>query len=177
MIFFIQVSEPKINKEFDSLESSIRDLLEDLFPMETEDAIMCWNSVLIPLSYKYDIPIMIEDIVDMIENILANNNGKIVINWPSDTFNAKWNIEWGEGKLKCKAIWYSISGNIEEVLNKSGYVEIDVDQFLAEWINLLSKIVEKMEQAKINILHLDFGPQIKALVDKNQTIKAYLYST
>ena len=60
MSFFIQCSSPQIAKNYVIEGNSLRDCIEDLFPMRTEEALICWNGIRIPLSYKYDISLMVE---------------------------------------------------------------------------------------------------------------------
>jgi len=47
--------------------------------MLTEDAILIWNAIYIPLNYKYDISYMIDDILNLLKKIRENLYGEIKI--------------------------------------------------------------------------------------------------
>ncbi|AWM79933.1 hypothetical protein DKL61_05930 [Gammaproteobacteria bacterium ESL0073] len=117
MIFSIQVSNPTYSTITNNDYDSIGDLLEDIFPLNTEQCIMFWNHVCIPLSYKYDISIILDDIIFIINEVSNNTNGYLEIDWPSNTFSAKWYISWDSVDLKINTKWYNIVGNIESILN------------------------------------------------------------
>ncbi|HHR2550667.1 TPA: hypothetical protein ACSY39_10840 [Listeria monocytogenes] len=55
MNFFIQANTPQKTGVFESDDYDLSTAIETIFPMLTEDAILVWNHIYVPLSYKYDI--------------------------------------------------------------------------------------------------------------------------
>ena len=62
MNFCIQASNPRVQHKIDYEDSSLSDIIETIYPLYTEHAILTWNYISIPLSYKYDISYMIDDL-------------------------------------------------------------------------------------------------------------------
>ena len=58
MNFYIQASNPRALKP-SFIEENLSAAIESVFPMNTENAILFWNHIAIPLSYKYDISYMV----------------------------------------------------------------------------------------------------------------------
>lgn len=142
MIFAIQISNPIYSNSVDNHYDMIGELLEDVFFLNTEQCIMYWNHICIPLSYKYDISIILDDIIFMIEELSKATDGHLEIDWPSNTFSAKWRISWVNENIKIISEWYCIVGNIENELNKVNNINIKKSKFLAEWKKLIEKIIE-----------------------------------
>ena len=142
--------------------------------METEDAIIVWNHIYIPLSYKYDLSIMIDDILPMCLSLLERDEGNQEICWASNSFNAVWKLSWFSGKLNVSAEWNSIVGDIDSVATNCNVLNITVDQFLGEWKGLLVKLLEAIKSSRITLK--DRGNYI-LLEDLLQRIKihGYLY--
>ena len=59
MHFYIQTSNPYIANKTNADDNKLSEAIESIFPMDTEELILFWNHVGIPLSYKYDISYMI----------------------------------------------------------------------------------------------------------------------
>src|SRR5258705_95085 len=99
MRFWIQAGNPR---HFPILGKDVSDLseaIEEIFPMETEDAIIVWNQSLIPISYKYDLSVMIDDVLPMLARLLDRTSGSDQVNFGSDTFQTDWSLNWTEGDL------------------------------------------------------------------------------
>ena len=69
MNFYIQTSNPYIINETNAYDNKLSEAIESVFPMNTEELILFWNHVGIPLSYKYDISYMIDDILMILKNM------------------------------------------------------------------------------------------------------------
>lgn len=74
-MFYIQACNPINNRTVDENDSKLMEAIETIFPMRTEAAIMVWNYVSIPLSYKYDISYMINDIIIVIQELVMKQEG------------------------------------------------------------------------------------------------------
>ena len=67
--FYIQASNPRFQDSINIYDESLSDAIESVFPLNTENAILVWNYISIPLSYKYDISYMIEDILQLLDEL------------------------------------------------------------------------------------------------------------
>lgn len=143
-VFFIQISNPKYLDDTKTESSTIAEFLEEIVPLQTESCIMAWNGSYIPLSYKYDISIIFDDIVFIVKEILRSEAGVINIDWPSNTFFARWNISWHDEMVEITAKWINIAGDIEHILNKKNKIKMNKIDFLAEWRGLIVKVHEML---------------------------------
>ena len=86
MYFCIQVGDPYLSNEKNEEDRSLSDAIESAFILNTENCIMMWNHICIPLSYKYDISYMIDDILKLLLLLQEKDFGKTKIEWLPDTF-------------------------------------------------------------------------------------------
>lgn len=150
MFFKIQASSPKFTDTFDRHDETLSEAIETIFPLETEKLFIIWNNIYVPLCYKYDISIMLVDILNMIEYINSRISGTLKISWASDTFRCAWNIKWNEKELIIGSQWENVVGNIEKVLSQSGDVLTTRKEFLAEWKMVINNIIVGLEQCGYN---------------------------
>ena len=77
--FYIQASNPKVQCEINYSDETLADATESIFLLNTENAILMWNYICIPLSYKYDISYMLDDIMILL-NELKNKKSGVIAN-------------------------------------------------------------------------------------------------
>lgn len=164
MVFQIQASSPCARRHCVAQEENLREAIEDIFPQDTEDAFINWNGSYFPLSYKYDWPVIIEDVQRMLGALIESEDSKHTVNWPSNTFNATWNLSWSRGVLDCKADWVSVTGSIEEQLAQSGGIQITVSKFVAEWKQPLQRITSALGRIGYRTASLPGLDHLQALV-------------
>lgn len=170
MIFYIQTSNPFIVKETNIHDSKISEAIESVFPMNTEELILFWNHVGIPISYKYDISYMIDDILMMLQNIKLKGKGELLIHWLPDTFRADWKLEWSGEKISINANWENLKGNLQKILVDSKRVELLKKEFISEWKMLLKILISAL---KTNGYDLLIKHQYDELVKNFKDIKDY----
>ena len=146
MNFYIQVSNPKgtINN-YDGNNTCLSEAIEDVFLLNTENAFICWNHIYVPVSYKYDISYMIDDIMKIIKKLQEKEQGSITICWLPDTFRSDWNIEWQGEELFITSHWESTVGNLEELLNENNCIKLSTTQFINEWKKVLGIIIDVLQ--------------------------------
>lgn len=137
MKFAIQVSNPKPAYMVSSSDATLGEAIETMFPLLTEFAIMVWNDIYIPMTYKYDVGVIIDDIINMVTEITDHETGSMTIDWPSNTFRTKWALTWTSNEVTINGKWESVIGGTETLLNDSPILTIEKDAFLAEWGSLL----------------------------------------
>ena len=57
-LFWIQAGDPRTQRAVPEADDSVCDAIEKSFPTRTEELIVAWNRVHIPVSYKYDMSIL-----------------------------------------------------------------------------------------------------------------------
>lgn len=143
--FYIQANNPRVLKEHDLEDKNISDAMETIFPLYTESAVMMWNHICVPLSYKYDISYMMDDILDLLDDLLQVKEGKRGIYWLPDTFRSDWDIVWGSGQIRIISHWESVTGNLEGLLNANNRVSLKIAEFISEWKQILYIVLKGLE--------------------------------
>ncbi len=144
-MFFIQTSNPKYTSEFDSDATTLDEIVESLFVLRTEDAIMHWSGVFIPMNYKYTVSSIIQDAIHLVSEILKSESGEHKIEWCSSDFHSIWKCIWEKDQLTIDSEWISVMGNTEKLLNKQSKLEVPVSTFLPEWKGLFQVIKKGLE--------------------------------
>jgi hypothetical protein len=152
MDFYIQASNPVFTKEFVSEDESLSDAIESSFPMLTESVILMWNHIAIPLSYKYDISYMIDDILVLLNSLSTKQNGELVIHWLPDTFRSDWEVQWDKQVLKVYSRWECTVGHLENILNINPEISMKTDDFIYEWKKVLGIIIEGLKTCGYSVL-------------------------
>ncbi|MGO4373630.1 hypothetical protein AB4Z21_23275 [Paenibacillus sp. MCAF20] len=147
MTFFIQASCPKISDNISFEADTLSDAVENSFPLLTESAIIFWNNVPIFLSYKYDVCLMIDDILDILEALRTKEFGSKDVHWVSNTFPHIWHFKWISGQLRISAEWGDINDITEHSLRDSGSFNIPIQSFGFEWKRVLYNIIVALKKA------------------------------
>ncbi len=121
--FCIQAGNPKVQCTLDDTDKCLSDAIETIFPLYTENAILVWNHICIPLSYKYDISYMMDDIISLLSSLQREKSGRKVIHWLPDTFRCDWFVKWGRGELEIRSKWEctEVLNNVMKGLELCGY--------------------------------------------------------
>lgn len=135
--FIIQASAPRALQICNEHDDSLCAALETVFPLYTEDIIMNWNHVYVPISYKYDLSVMMDDVLQIIEALQNTPQGKLVNHWASNTFAATWKMDWNDGILKVHSEWISVVGETEALLASRPDIQMPSEDFVAEWMRPL----------------------------------------
>ena len=150
MYFCIQVGNPCFSSEKNEEDKSLSDAIESSFILNTENSIMIWNHICIPLSYKYDISYMIDDILELLSLLLMKDSGELKIGWLPDTFRCDWNISWTSQNVKIVVDWQHVVGDLEKILITVPELILKKDEFVSEWKKLLYKIIQALTNSKYN---------------------------
>lgn len=159
-MFYIQASNPVNNSEYDINDTKIMEAIETIFPMRTEMVIMVWNHICIPLSYKYDISYMVDDIINILKELVAKKEGCIKVNWLPDTFCCQWVVKWKENIVKISAIWNNVIGDILEPLNSNSDISMNKFDFINEWEQVFYNIKKALQECGYNDINLEDMSQL-----------------
>ncbi|TCS94835.1 hypothetical protein [Hazenella coriacea] len=147
MDFRIQAGAPRVTGQFDEEDENLAEAIETIFPLYTEDAILVWKNIYIPLSYKYEISIMTWDLLDMLEKLRKHSSGEWKIQWASDSFRNSWYLRWEEDTLTINAEWGSVIGNTENQLKEKREIKVPILAFTAEWRKLLGNLITGLQKS------------------------------
>lgn len=150
MTFYIQTGNPYIANGTNADDNKLSEAIESIFPMNTEELILFWNHVGIPLSYKYDISYMIDDILIILQRMQSEQKGELLIHWLPDTFRADWKLEWSREMISINANWENLKGDLQSVLVNSKKVEVLKKEFMSEWKMLLKILINALEKNGYN---------------------------
>ena len=175
MNFCIQVSNPKFQNNIEIADKSLSDAIESSFPLNTENAILTWNCISIPLSYKYDISYMMDDILNMLYSLCNKESGEMEIHWLPDTFRCDWKIQWKENEVKIYSHWECTVGYLENLLNKFSYLILSKNEFVSEWKELLHMVIKALKNCGYNEKKIkDMSRLLNIYYDIKETGKMYI---
>lgn len=173
MTFWIQVSNPTFLHCPAQVATDVADAIETIFPMKTERGFIVWNHVYIPFSYKYDLSVMIDDILFMIFKLKETNQGSYKFCFGSNTFNAEWDLSWKDTNLYLSSQWNSLGGRIINMASSDcKHLESQIDVFINEYKKLIDFIVYCIQRSAITIKDTD---NYQFLISTSQSIKNYGY--
>jgi hypothetical protein len=166
MKFAIQISNPRPMSMVHSHDATLSDAIQSMFPLLTEFAIIVWNDVYVPITYKLDVSLIINDVVEMVGSIANQQTGTLTIDWPSSTFRARWTLTWAANELSINSTWDSVIGGAEALLNAAPALTIEKTAFLAEWANLLRLVRDLVSECSEGVkLEFDLS-ELRAAVDR-----------
>lgn len=146
-LFSIQPGAPAVHAA--SREVDLAAAIQAIYPSDTDDAILNWNRVAVRVGYRYDVSVLVDDLLPLIAAIGAAPSGTRCVTWGSDTFNARWDVHWTGDELSVDAEWHSISGDYEDILNARPRVQLRRQVFLAEWSRLLAVVLAGVESSGV----------------------------
>lgn len=173
--FWIQASNPSSVDVTSEDASTLEEAIESIFPRETEDAILVWSNVYIPLSYKYDLSTIVVDVLNMLQQLLASEDGEWSVEWPSNTFAMRWQLTWKGEQLSIRiSNLRSVVGDTEALLIQRPELVLNRAEFLREWKSVLDTITLSLKSAGYTVTQI---PELVRLASVAATIhgKGRLY--
>lgn len=164
-MFRIQVCNPHILDKSGEIYPNFRDAIEEIFPLLSEKLILYWNTIPVPLCYKYDISVIWDEIRELIAELISQEKGKCTIIWPSDTFRTDWKIEWDSDTCNIVTSWIDVHGGIESHLNENNNITMSKNDFLAEWKSLLLKMKYAIEASGCQIENSDEVSELNEMIN------------
>jgi hypothetical protein len=162
--FAVQASNPRTLRRFEQDDRTLFDAIQTVFPIETEFAFIVWNWVYIPITYKYDVCLLIDDIIELLELVLSNDSGRRIIQWPSNTFAGTWAVEWTGDGITLDAQWECVLGEIEAILADRPVVIMTRHDFVSEWKRLLETVAEALSSAGYSTRQISGFARLNALI-------------
>src|SRR5688572_16694724 len=100
----IQASNPRVEGSVEATDQGLNDLMQSVFPLHAEDAVIRWHAAPIVLSYKYDLSICAEYWLSFVASLLANETSGVV-SFPSDTFQCRWSFQCSRDDVDVTPKW------------------------------------------------------------------------
>ncbi|GAA2362158.1 hypothetical protein GCM10010246_61360 [Streptomyces cuspidosporus] len=162
MGFCVQPGCPEVLK-VESAED-MADAVGQLYPLETEHAVLVWNRVPVLLEYRYDIPVLLDDLVPLLEEVRRPEFSETRVYWGSDTFSAEWQIRRDGALLDIHSRWMAVSGGYEFLLNDRSQLTVEINSFVAEWLKVLRRITYDLGAQTVHFEDDDLVVRVKALL-------------
>jgi hypothetical protein len=150
--------------------NSIETAFENIFKNNKEFCIITWNEIPFKLSYKEDIPFLIQPICETL-NVLFNSYEK---NWSTHFYSKNCDFTWSfsiiDDDIFVVGDCIKISGNHQKAINSLPNFRMDINTFLKEWKLLIEQILSAFEQSKYQLTNAKHQKIIDALIDINAFI-------
>lgn len=148
----------------DVSDSSLSDAVQSVFPLE-ERARLEWNGLVFFLSYKYDVGVMVDDIVKMLQAVEEAESGLFQVDWPSSGFPYHWTVRWGTSGVEVHARPRDEPGAVSLTGRES--VRVDRDAFLRAWQALLANVLAGLEGAGYDSSQIGGMAQLRAAASRH----------
>jgi hypothetical protein len=145
--FWIQAGQPRWQGPADPADDTLDGAIETIFVRNTEDLILVWHHIYVPLSYKYDVATMLMDILNMLITLQAEDKGSCSVEWPSNTFAARWDLSWEGDRLGVAADWRNVVGDTEGLLRACPSLTLEKSHFVREWKLVLERVAAALQGA------------------------------
>ncbi|HZN96441.1 MAG TPA: hypothetical protein VFB61_01765, partial [Gemmatimonadales bacterium] len=132
-MFDLEARSPGCSGSRDESDSTLSDAVQTIFSAD-DYAVMAWGAQEFRLGYKYDIGMMIDDIIEMILAIRKGDAGSFEVDWPSSGFPYLWSIKWNAADVEIVARARDEPGAVGRVGRES--VRIDRADFVRAWQTL-----------------------------------------
>ena len=174
MDFYIQASCPQRIEIFNETDSNLWDAIESIYPLYCESAFIMWKGIAISLSYKYDISIIMDDILYMLTLLQKEERHSYAVQWPSNTFNHIWELDWKNNELTIHSEWHDLPSSLEEILSENNKIMVDKIQFIREWKKVLSIIKNDLTECGYSSKQIEGLDKLK-LIEENVDEFGILY--
>lgn len=151
MDFAIQASNPRTTCRVSGEDSTLGEAIETIFPLATEFLLIVWNGVYVPLTYKYDVSVIIDDVLRLVSCIRDAEEGQLTLDWPSSTFRSRWVLAWSKSQVNVHARWESVIGGTESLLNDVPTITVDKVDFLSEWVVMLEMVSKSVRERSVGV--------------------------
>lgn len=164
--FHIEVGAPEKRSLQGSFANDLSEAIEMAYPMESAAAQLVWCGRPLTLNYKYDVSVIIEDVIEMLEKCREGALRQIEVSFGSNTFNAVWKLDFRADALEVNAHWNCIVGGNETILNECPSVRIDRKHFAEQWMKLLRQVVSDIQLVGIRLGDSDLLSRAKFLLQE-----------
>lgn len=145
MSFSIICNNPRGGGLLNEADETLGDAVQSVFELDDEDAKLEWNGIVFSLNYKYDLGMMVDDVVSMLKTMIAAAEGNMTIEWVSTGFPFAWRIDWLDDRAKVSAVSRD-PGSGQKMFGLE-VMETSKHEFIQEWRSVLQIIKAKLVAA------------------------------
>ena len=159
--------DPKNPEPFVCLAGNASDLADAIelgFPMEAENAEIRWNNIPIPLNYKYDLSVILPDVLDVLKH--CQEDKKIKTWFASNTFTTQWTVDTKNEMVEVHADWRSVVSKNTIQLNKVPDISVPKSHFLKQWAGLIETALAGVKRTVIVIEDTQQLHEAESLIQK-----------
>lgn len=154
-MFKLQLGNPIILQVVGDEISNLENAIESIFPLETEYLILIWNYIFIPLSYKYDLSLMVLDLIEVLCFLERKGDEELDLHWASNTFACVWKLKKMDTSVSIKTTCENVRGGVKTLLDNCNEVSIGSSELKTEIKKLLLFLKQSLEKSGINISKID----------------------
>lgn len=159
--FSIVLPVVTVQHERDPTDSSLIDAVQTVYDMYDCDLCMTIGPHEFSLGMKYDISMMIDDIVELVQSVLSSECGQASVSWVSNSFAYEWTLIWNVDSIGLSSTplfpedpsWVE---SFEFTLSKQKFVE--------EWTHLLRAVRSVLEGSGYSLGDLRLGTELLRIV-------------
>lgn len=140
-VFKLKIESLECRGAHDASDCTLAEAMQTVFAL-SDRVLLQWNDISIPLGFKYDISMMIDDVIRMLLAMAAAEAGYLRVEWPSSGFPYEWQVSWSSSEVQISASARDEPG--AEKLARH-HVSVEMGHFLLVWRNLLAHVLECLE--------------------------------
>lgn len=163
-MFELRAGTPACLGVHDESDSTLSDALQTIFSID-DHATMAWHRLEFRLGYKYDISMMIDDIITMVLAVRQNDAGLFEVDWPSSGFPYLWSIEWSATDVEVVARARDEPGAKE--LAGCELVRVERASFVRAWQSLLDIVLSCLVSSGYSSQQIAGFERLKAAIIGN----------
>ena len=155
--------------------ADLREAFQFILKRNKEYAVLLWNGVPLRLSYVWDIPFMIEQIIIFLDKLVDTENQDIEPNhhcvFQTKNIKCDWYMEWNAEFLQINSQWEKIPGNYQSALNAIAQIKMMKTDFISEWKILLEQLIRAFQDSGAKLYDPDQVARFDMLIRINQVIE------
>jgi hypothetical protein len=147
----------------------LADAIELGFPMEADNAVVVWNDLSIPLNYKYDLSVILDDVLDILNHCLEDK--KIKTWFASNTFTAQWTVDTHDEIVEVQSDWRAVISKNTNQLNQVPSISVPKMYFLKQWSGLLETALAGVQRTILVIEDTQSLRDAESIIQKISKLK------
>jgi hypothetical protein len=150
MVFWIQTGSPEA-RDVPGVVADMAEAISEMYPVDTERMILCWNCVPVSLVYCEDVQVMVDDIAVMLAKLAEQSDKPVYVHWGPSAFQVEWRITRHGADLVVDSRWESVAYGSEDLLNQRARLVVPEAHFRSEWLKVLRLLVDDVTARSVAI--------------------------
>lgn len=128
----------RTGRRFSTLTKAYR----HIFRRNLEWGILLWSDVPVRISYRQDLPAMVEPLTDLLIYVVKADDGHGDFSFETPNLETRWRVELSGEMMELRSRWLRVKGDYEAALNEAVGVRMPRQDFLCEWKLLLQQLLK-----------------------------------